>query len=270
MRPSVVFGAAGFVGRHLARYLEAQGREVIRVTRDVPRPLPRLLGPAYYCVGMTRDFSADPAQTVDAHCGLLAVLTRDHDLEGLVYLSSTRLYDGRTRGEEDDVLPLDPRDPRHLYDLSKALGESLTIAAGGRVARLANVYASELDAPLFIHEAVLAAQEGRGTPVARYADAARDYVHVDDVCAALRSLAEEDGPQTVNVASGRNISNRQLFDLLEARTGHRLVAEVEAGAPEAPLISTVRLREAGVMPRTLEQALEDMIGYCMPAERRVA
>ena len=62
----------------------------------------------------------------------------------LVYLSSTRLYDGQpgfagAEVDEDTPLALDPAQPRHLYDLSKALGESLCRQASGGRARIARL-----------------------------------------------------------------------------------------------------------------------------------
>jgi len=52
--------------------------------------------------------------------------------DSLVYLSSTRLYDGLHTAMVDENTPLllDPNQPRHLYDLSKACGEAACLALG--------------------------------------------------------------------------------------------------------------------------------------------
>ena len=93
-----------------------------------------------YCAGLTADYLARPFDTVQAHVSHLAQVLQhglaQGMLQSLVYLSSTRLYDGlgdlgeESEAGEDAVLPMDPANPRHLYDFSKGLGESLCHVAG--------------------------------------------------------------------------------------------------------------------------------------------
>jgi len=269
---ATVLGAGGFIGRHLARHLEGRGYEVIRWVRG--QPLPSDLGTAFYAVGMTKNFAERSEATVEAHAGLLSrALT--HRWDDFVFLSSTRLYDGCEVGREDGAVPISVDRPRHLFDASKLLGEICTLQAGGRVARLANVYSDSLDAEVFLHDAVRAAVEGRAEPICRHLDAARDYVHVDDVCRALVTMTERGGDSLVNVACGVNVPNQDLFDLLHGHTGHRLQAEHARGAHTAPVVNIGRLRALEVQPRRLEETLPDLLlgaGWngLRPDVRRVA
>ena len=107
-----------------------------------------------------RDFLRDTEPLLEGMDRAVTRLRQSAGLEqgslaSLVYLSSTRLYDGQGEGVANDtaVLPLDPANPRHLYDFSKGLGESLCHVAGqgrARVARLACVYEGPQDADGFL------------------------------------------------------------------------------------------------------------------------
>jgi len=84
----------------------------------------------------------------------LPVVLKEARFEHLVYLSSTRLYDTLDAeiAQEDMPLYLSPIQPRHIYDLSKALGENmcLTITDGrASVARLACVFGTVAGTPGF-------------------------------------------------------------------------------------------------------------------------
>jgi nucleoside-diphosphate-sugar epimerase len=270
---ATVLGAGGFVGRHLARHLEGRGYEVLRWVRG--QPLPAELGVTFYAVGLTKDFAEKPEATVEAHAGLLSRLLHRHRWDDFVFFSSTRLYDGGRLGREEAPIPLSVRRPRHLFDASKILGEICTLQAGGRVARLGNVYSDQLDGETFLHDAVRSAVVGRVEPVCRYLDAARDYIHVEDVCRGLVALTAQKDVDLVNVASGRNLPNDELFALLEAHTGHRLRAEQAGGAPEAPSVDVGRLFALGIEPRRLEDALPEILAGAgwsgaQPAQRKSA
>jgi len=152
-----VIGASGFVGARLAKALAADGCEAFLPGRDDPRLYTEDLGAVFYCAGLTADYLARPFDTVEAHVGLIARLLQKGRFERLVYLSSTRLYDwaGAEAGREDRPLSLIPSEPRHLYDLSKALGENLCLTqSGGRasVARLSCVWDWAEGAPGFLSE----------------------------------------------------------------------------------------------------------------------
>ena len=262
-----VVGAAGFVGARLCATLQARGAQVWAPARHEPWPWLQPLGHVMYCAGLTADYLARPFDTVQAHVSLLAQVLQQGQFESLVYLSSTRLYDALGAGvaHEDAVLPMDPSNPRHLYDFSKGLGEALchcTAPGRAKVARLACVYEGPQDAdgfvPGLLRQLQAARQEGRQhIDVASSPAFARDYVHLDDVVQALIRIALHGKHPVYNVASGENISNAALFAHLQKRwacTLHPLLATV----PEpVPRIAIERLcTELGWQPRTLFSALD--------------
>ena len=261
-RSATLIGGKGFVGRHLQARLRAEGWHCWVPQRDDPQLWERDLGHVFYCAGLTADYAERPFDAVEAHTSLLNRVLRDARFESLVYLSSTRLYDSLgdslsgIGATEDLPLRLAPDNPRHLYDLSKALGESLCCVAGqgrARVARLSCVWSAQPDAEGFLPELMRRVLASRGAPgaaqrpcvfVASSPHLARDYVHIDDVLSALVTLATQDGFAIYNVASGRNVGNAQLFEGLSRVSGCELVATQDGIAATLPRISVARMANA--------------------------
>lgn len=255
---ATVVGAAGFVGARLAERLAALGWEVYAPAKGDPDLLRRDLGVVFYCAGLTADYDRRPFDTVEAHASLVSELIRAGHFERLVYCSSTRLYDGQARAEADEADPLvfDPADPRRVYDLSKALGENLTLArtnGRGAVARLSNVFDWADGAPGFLSEWLIAARASRELTLASSPHIARDYIHLDDTVAALIAIAA--GPaQVYNVASGALVNNARIAEVFEA-AGWRVTFSGDANPASPPNAAVARLAALGVRARPVEDVI---------------
>lgn len=143
-----VLGASGYIGSRVVRHLRAEGHAVWAPERGDSSILNRPLGHVLYCVGLTGDFRNRPFDTVQAHVGLLAEILRHANFESLLYLSSTRVYQGAERTDEDAPLTVVPGTPSDLYNLTKLTGESLCHCSGRegvRVVRLSNVVGEGMD-----------------------------------------------------------------------------------------------------------------------------
>jgi nucleoside-diphosphate-sugar epimerase len=258
-RRGTVVGAAGFVGRRLKSRLEAEGWQVFAPARGDPELFRRDLGVIFYCAGLTADYDARPFDTVEAHASLVSELIRRGSFERLVYASSTRLYDGMKLASvaETEPLVLDPTDPRRVYDLSKALGENLTIArTGGRgaVARLSNVYHWGDEAPGFLSAWLIQAQAHRELTLESSPHVARDYIHLDDVVTALLALADGEPAGIVNVASGELVTNGEIAEVFEAEGWH--VSFTGQGRPlDPPSADVSKLRALGVRPEGVKDVV---------------
>ena len=217
-----VIGATGFIGARACETLRRLGEAVYAPARGDPDLFSRDLGRVIYCAGLTGDYRERPFEAVEAHVSLLARLLETSRFERLVYLSSTRLYEaqGEGVGREDAPLRIDPNDPRHIYELSKALGENLALhQSGGRgsVARVAYVFDWAPGAAGFLSEWLAAARAGRDLILESSPSFARDYIHVDDVVRGLKAMLDAPGAGPVNLASGRRLSNLTLARAFEAR-----------------------------------------------------
>ena len=279
MRRATVVGAAGFIGRHLARHLRGEGFDVHEAVRGDAGWLEGPLGHVFYCAGLTADYAQRPHDTVESHVGLLNRVLQQGRFDSLVYLSSTRLYDGSLAdpAAEDTPLALQPRQPRHLFDLSKAIGEALCHAAGrgqARVARLSCVVRGSDDAGGFLPQLLrdvarsVAGAEGGSPPRLRVdtsPSAARDYVHLDDVLRALVLIATRGTQPVYNVAGGRNLANRELFARLRELSGCEVVALRHDIVRPAPRIDISRLRrEFGWRPACMLDKLADLLPAAQP------
>lgn len=262
-----VIGASGFVGRRLAACLRGAGHAVYAPQRDDPELLRRPLGRVIYCAGMTADYAARPFDTVQAHVGLLAKVLQEASFEHLVYLSSARLYDslgehGGAALDEETALLLDPRQPRHLYDLSKALGENLCLnAAAGRaaVARLACVYDWSAGAPGFLSAWLQRAMHEQDLRIDSASGVVRDYIHLDDVVGALHAMAAQRSTGIVNVASGEQISNQELAEVFR-RHGWSVSLARDSARERSAACSVSRLAQLGVAARPVRAVLDACLG----------
>jgi nucleoside-diphosphate-sugar epimerase len=256
---ATIFGATGFVGRRLQARLTAQGWDVFSPTKGDTSLFGHDMGVVFFCAGLTADYDRRPFDTVEAHASLLSELVRAGRFERLVYLSSTRLYDGQAAAVLDETARLifDPADPRRIYDLSKALGENITLTrteGRGAVARLSNVFDWEPDAPGFLSEWLIEAARTRDLQLDSSPHIARDYIHLDDVVSALIAMSEKPGAGLVNVASGEMVANGEIANLFLQAGWHVNFSRDVSPAPP-PRVEIARLRALGVAPRPVKDVV---------------
>ena len=262
-----IIGGRGYIGGALASFLRSRGCRVQVPDRNGTALFDRDLGQVYYCAGYTGDFAADPSATIEAHTSLLSRVLKDAKFQHLIYLSSTRVYDDLEGGpiEEDAVFSIDPSEPRHLYDLSKLLGEWLCLNQAperSTIARLSCVYSDNLEVPAFLPLLVRRLTTYGVACIPSWPHAARDYVHMDDVCQALFAMASRQATGIYNVASGENVSNLALSRRVLETTGLEITMSPPDAAPPAPppQISIRRLQaHLGITPLSVMEALPDII-----------
>jgi nucleoside-diphosphate-sugar epimerase len=265
MQQATIIGAAGFVGSALHRRLHALGWRCNVPERSATWRPQGELGHLFYCAGLTADYARRPVDTVEAHVGLLSRVLESGRFESLVYLSSTRLYDGQPQARgaaETGAFLLDPGHARNLYDLSKLLGENLCGTMGNgraRVARLACVYQDDTDLDGFLPgllRQVLACPPGSTVQVDSSPRFERDYVHVDDVVDALIKIALHGRHASYNVATGVNVSNQDLAAQLARLAGvHMRFSRADHPAPALRVDNALLTRALDWHPRSLDDAL---------------
>lgn len=260
MHGYTVIGASGFVGTRLVTALQQAGHHVYAPRRGDPDLFSRELGRVIYCAGLTADYAARPFDTVEAHVSLLARVLQNTRFSHLVYLSSTRLYDssGADNGQERQDLALNPANPRHLYDLSKALGENLCLTVAGErtaVARLACVFDWQPGAPGFLSEWLQRAASEKSFSLDSGTGFVRDYIHLDDVVASLRAMMDGAVTGIVNVASGENVSNAELAEVFH-RCGWHVSLNQKTPRQQAPLCDIRRLASIWKQPRPVREVVE--------------
>jgi nucleoside-diphosphate-sugar epimerase len=217
-----ILGGSGFIGGHLTQYLTDQNLELDVPKRDDPEWLEKLLnsenlGTVFYCIGLTANFRRYPFETVNAHVCLLNKLLKHARMEQLIYLSSTRIYDGAKNTDESSVVNVQSHLPSHLYNLSKLMGESICINSNKKtkVIRLSNVYGPQMESDNFISSIIRDAVRIGKVKFQTSANSSKDFISIRDVVRYIFQLAIHGDGSIYNLASGKNTTNVQLYFALK-------------------------------------------------------
>lgn len=260
-----VIGGQGFIGKGLTEYLEFKGHEVFTPTRNDSDLLNKNLGHVFYCAGFTGDFYENPVATFEAHAGVLAKIIQQNLYESLVYLSSTRLYDSCIPGtavNESSALSISPLLQRHFFDITKLAGEALCLSVRygkAKVVRLSCVYKDSSDKEGFlpsILRSVEQAKRGEEILIKSSPHYSRDYVYLLDVLVALENIAINGKNKIYNIASGINVKNEFIKNLIFKYSGRSIKFSSNELAPDPIRISIDRMiHEFKWYPLDLESRL---------------
>ena len=305
----LVTGAGGYVGLNMVAALAGACRLrcLVRQAQSFRDALTRLNAEAVEVVeGDVRD-----AETVRRACRdaavvvHLAALTADEHpsqfdllqvnllgcqtvLEGAeqagtarVILPSTYHVYGRLRtlpaGPVSEETPLNPAS---VYAASKAVAESMARSASVDevIVRLPHLYGAGCGAGdwggvllRFIDQAV----QGSAITLDEGAADLRDYLHISDTVACLRTLALARQPVrgTFNVGFGQSVTLKEMAIWIAQGVGRAKGCSVEVCAPAAvepagrAFLDVRKIRrECGFAPRkTPQQGIEELLGRLVPA-----
>ena len=239
----LITGATGFVGSHVTRLLLRAGREVAILSSpgnslfrlgDVARQLTRLEGRLEDREALRpqlADFRpeaclhlawyAEPGKYLHSPENIPALTNSLWLLEELIRLGCTQVVMAGTCAEYDTnagYLSEDgPTRPATVYAAAKLalnlVGQQLAAAAGINFAwaRLFYLYGPGEDARRLVPALIKALRKGEAFP-ATAGEQVRDYLHVEDVAAALVTLAARRAQGVFNIASGVPVTVRQLME----------------------------------------------------------
>jgi len=264
MKPiqNTVFGGHGFIGAHLCNYLEKGGLPYQVVGRQDPLPKGSL-GNVFYCAGITADFRSRPFETMNAHISTLSNVLEHGQYTTFLYLSSARMYRHASLTMEDVKFVIDPNSPEDLVDISKLAGESLCLSIDNeniRILRLSNVFGNDFFSKNFLTEIIKSALVDRKIHLQSGLDSSKDYVDVDSVVNVMCRIAESGASRIYNVASGYNISHKEIVLSLRDLTGCSLTVVGDAPSIIWPIINNHRIRqEFNFKPSRLTDKLESLV-----------
>ena len=296
----LVTGGAGFIGSHFAKRLAAAGEDVVVLDKLTYSGNPANLKEAQ--VELVEGDICEPATVAAAGKGCAAVVNFaaethvDRSIHGaaefietdvlgtyvllhwaretgarLVQVSTDEVYgdvpEGASSRESD---PLHPSSP---YSASKAGGDLQVIASvrtygvDACITRGSNTYGPnqypEKIIPLFVTNAL------DGEPLPLYGDGrqTRDWLHVEDHCAAVELVLRQGASGAIyNVGGGEEVENRDLTrTILElTETDETLVRHVEdrPGHDRRYSLDASKLRGLGWSPgRSLVDGLPETVAW---------
>lgn len=302
----LVTGAGGFVGRHLARRLAAEGDRVTGTVWGESLELPgvelhevdvrdreavaRLLGRArpevvVHLAGLShvgQSWERPGCYFRVNTLGTENVLRAAGDAR-VILASSADVYGAVPEAEQPigEDRPVEPATP---YGLTKAAAERLAFAlAGSRavVVRSFNLIgpgqAPTFALPSFAAQ-LAAVRRGEAEPVLKVGNlsARRDFVHVEAAARAYALLARDgEGGSVYNLASGRGVAIREALDALLRVSGveARIETDPERFRPvDLPLLAgdPSRLRALGWEPEPgIEEAVRQLWQEAAAGSRNV-
>jgi len=260
-----VLGGSGFIGSQLIEALRQRNLEYFAPARE-ENLSGQDLGTVIYCIGLTADFRTRPFDTVSAHVCRLLEIIRDCQFQSFIYLSTTRLYSQEAEiAREEDSIIVRPLDTGDLYNISKAMGESLALTATTKstIVRLSNVYGPEFNSTNFLSSIIRAALNENKITLTTALDSEKDYVDVRSVVDVLVAMALRGCDQRIyNLASGANCANREVANKLAQLT--HCEVEVKPGSPRIryPRIDISRLKkEFDFNPGNVLDDMEGLVNF---------
>ncbi len=256
-----VVGARGFVGSAVAARARAQGADVVECRHD-DLPPSGSLGTAIYCSGIAWGAERRPLEAYDLHVAAVSNLVRTGRCDRVVYLSSTRVYDGAAGTSEETAIALRSDRPGDVYPLSKAAGESAVLSASpeNRVVRASNIFGPSVRSELFLSDILRQAARTGRIALRSSLDSSKDYVGVDDVAELLLQIGRRSRHRIYNVAAGSNTTHRSLLDAIAAALP--VTVDVPEGAPTVvvPEIDVARVSaEFAFAPRAVVEDVPRLV-----------
>ena len=202
--------------------------------------------------------------------GTVLDAARRHRVPQFVQVSTDEVYGSIAEGFAPESAPLDPSSP---YSASKAAADLLvrsyevTFDYPAIITRCTNNYGPyqfpEKMIPLFVTNLT----EGRTVPL--YGDGLneRDWLYVEDHCAAIHLLVDRGDPgQMYNIGADAQVTNLELTHRLLAITGRDEAAidyvTDRPGHDRRYAVDSSKIRALGWAPRhSLDQRLEDTVRW---------
>lgn len=258
-----VIGGRGFIGSKIVELLEKQKETVWVPERDNPELFTKELGTVIYCAGHG-DCDTGYLKVLEANTILLSRILDGGSFEKLVYISSTRVYMGQDSSSEEGDLTVLTQDSRRLFNLTKLVAEEILLKSKKNVAivRPSNVYGLALNSSLFLPSIVRNAINNGRVDLYVSPMYSKDYVSVDDVAEMTIKIARlfSSNLEIYNVASGINVTAREITDILKENTGCEVVWHSHSVDEHFPLTDIKKIKHLyDYIPRNVLVDLKSMI-----------
>lgn len=255
-----VIGGEGFIGNTIVRSLDKDGEHVWVPKKNDETLFDVDLGTVIYCAGHG-DCSNNPFKVLESNTLLLSKILQSASFDRLIYLSSTRVYMDQEGSNEDSFLTISSQDSRRLFNLTKLVSEELLLKSHRDIVivRPSNVYGLALNSPLFLPSIIKHAINNGKVDMYVSPDYAKDYVSVDDVAELTILLSRDHSVKggIFNIASGKNVTAKDIASVLEQETGCEIIWNQSAITEVFPVTNISKItNKLNFKPR---HVLDDMV-----------
>lgn len=224
MKKYTVIGGHGFIGSHFVSSLD--NSTVWVPEKNDPGIFKNNLGILIYCAG-NGDCNNTPFKVIDSNITYLSRILEHAHFDKIIYLSSTRLYMNSNISKESENLKIDINDERALFNLTKITAEELCKRSGRNILiiRPSNVYGLALESKLFLPSIIRNAINNKVVDMYVPPSYAKDYISVYDLVEAtlkINNIEAIEPISTINIASGINVSAKEIADVLIEETGCKI------------------------------------------------
>ena len=239
-----VVGAQGLVGRAVADRLHRMGHQVSAYD---PRrgPTTAQLGHVIYTAGVRGNFAHELKKAYEAHVEHLSRVALHTNHQGITYISSARLYKHSSVTAEEELIRTSSLQVGDYYNVSKLMGEALVLHCGGensRVVRLSNVVGDLPSPHTFLHSLIESVERGESVMLSSALESSKDYITLRDVVDVLTLIAVTGEQSIYNLASGVNISNLEIINILSEHRHFRITLAETAANTTYPQIDISRIQ----------------------------
>ena len=200
--------------------------------------------------------------------GVLLEAANRHRVDRFVHISTDEVYGSIPAGAATEASSLNPSSP---YAASKASADLVvasyrhTYGYEAIVARCTNNYGPYQHPEKLIPLAISRLLRGASIPLYGDGSQERDWLWVDDHCAAIRLLVEEGVPGEIyNISSETLTSNREVAGRLVSLVGSGSIGQVadRPGHDRRYALDSSKLRALGWVPRVeLDEGLERTVSW---------
>jgi UDP-glucose 4-epimerase len=255
MSQTLVLGGSGFIGEPLVKALREAGRNVTAPTQaeiDIetePQKLAEIIEKYDTLIILTQPNEKGIMNVVSA----LALSNVQH----VLYASTVLVYGSSKEPQHEDASPSPASEyARKKYAEEEILRRSTVPLT---IVRLGNVYGGPKNKGI-VQKAIEALYKNEPIQTSGE-DQVRDFVHVDDVVAAVIALLKlpPKRSQVVNIMTGTGTTIGNMFKMLERVSGKKLIKIV---GPEGEQVNTIGnidtlQKLTGFSPRiTLQEGLK--------------
>jgi nucleoside-diphosphate-sugar epimerase len=216
-----VYGSTGFIGE---AFCNLYSDEVVEIPRNSRPPITKNI---LYFISTTTNYNVYEDLHIDINTNLNILMDvlqycKDEDIV-FNYVSAGFVYGS----DIIDAKEIDNPDPRGFYSITKRSAEQLlisfcnTFGVKYRIMRLSNLYGTDKTVSSkknVLGYMVSLMKQNKDITLYDNGEVLRDYMHVDDVCRALRLVMSKGNINEIyNIASGNPIKFRTIIEKLKEK-----------------------------------------------------